>query len=79
MVMCEEWLGVMEVVDPGYSPAKAPVIEVIGMDIIIMKLKDDDNNEDDDQDYDSGTGRSPNAAAEKKPRESRKGENDYYQ
>ena len=26
----------MEVVDPGYSPAKAPVIEVINMKIMIM-------------------------------------------
>ena len=41
--MCEEWLGVMEVVDPGYSPAKAPVIEVITIIIIsiiiIMTMK----------------------------------------
>ena len=31
MAISEEWLRVMEVVDPGYSPAKAPVIEVINM------------------------------------------------
>ena len=38
MAISEEWLRVMEVVDPGYSPAKAPVIEVIITMKIIMIL-----------------------------------------
>ena len=38
MAISEEWLRVMEMVDPGYSPAKAPVIEVINMLKIIMIL-----------------------------------------
>ena len=36
MAISEEWLRVIEVVDPGFSPAKAPVIEVINMMMIIM-------------------------------------------
>ena len=41
MAISEEWLRVIEVVDPGYSPAKAPVIEVINMMMIIMIMKID--------------------------------------
>merc|ERR1712130_336609 len=41
--ICEEWLQVMEVVDPGLAPAKAPVIEELaGAKMQLLRRKQDE-------------------------------------
>merc|ERR1719350_808759 len=40
--VCEEWLKVMEVADPGYSPAKAPIMEELaGAKMQLLKRSQD--------------------------------------
>ena len=34
--LCEEWLGAMEVVDPGYSPARGATLEVLLMLLLLL-------------------------------------------